>query len=323
MWKSAARAGLRQIARMVQGGNIAGASALARTPGVLKPSAAGSQIRHLGQGSEGIASLVAHPEHGVAVRKLYDPKGMATPEMIRRKEEVGRAVRSPDVAQFYGSAPTPHGDSSMHFSEFVSPQGPHAAPQGRVSTELAVNRARQGTIRSIAGSGLGYSGAQDIRKANMVWDGSTGRMKSVDYMPSRRGEFYQLSSDQKSLYDPATKARALVPEGSTGDLRRLMAPTDRGQGLIRPGETAAGSGQLTGSLLGGRPAGPPRLAVGSGVAPKAPALATSGTMNLGAPKPPPIAPPSVSIKPPPEPPTAHMLKPKVPSVAPTAAPGVK
>jgi hypothetical protein len=59
---------------MVQQGNVAGASALAKAPGVLKPSVAGSQIRQLGRGSEGMATLVAHPQHGVAVRKMYDPR---------------------------------------------------------------------------------------------------------------------------------------------------------------------------------------------------------------------------------------------------------
>jgi hypothetical protein len=286
-WKTAARAGLRQIGRMVQQGNVAGASALAKTPGVLKPSAAGSQLRTLGTGSEGVASLVAHPEHGVAVRKVYDPKGLATPEMISRKENVGRALgANPNVAQFYGSAPTPQGGGTMHFSEFVNPQGPHAAPakrpvgpltpaqeQADAARKAAVEKTRQGTVRAVAGSGQGFSGAADVRDANMVWDGSSGRFKSVDIMPTRRGEFWQPSPSQPTTYrDPVTggvASTANSPNTYGRDPRGILIPTARGHGLLNQGAGGVSMSSTSKSLLGntrpGRPlAAPATLAEGSG-----------------------------------------------------------
>lgn len=274
IWKTAARAGLRQIGRMVQQGNLAGASSLAKAPGVLKPSAAGSQIRHLGAGSEGLATLVAHPEHGVAVRKLYDPQGLATPEMIQRKEVAGRAVgANPNVAQFYGSAQTPQG-GTMHFSEFVSPQGPHAQPgvarpgmgplapaqaQAQAARSAAVERARQGTVKAVAGSGQGFSGAMDVRDANMVWDGQSGRFKTIDYMPTRRGEFYQPGKGQPNTYrDPAT-GHSFDASGMTKmygrDPRSNVIPTSRGQGILNSTPQSVDPGTLTRSMLGKAPAG--------------------------------------------------------------------
>lgn len=188
LWKEAARAGLRQISKMVSGGNLAGASRLATTPGVLKPSAAGSQIKHLGRGSEGLATLVAHPEHGVSVRKLYDPRGISTPAMIQRKEEAGRALgNNPNFSRFQGSAPTPHGGGTMHFSEYV-PQTP-GAPQAKQWAEQTGNQARQ-ALQSV-----GYEG-HDIRKGNMAFDASTGQHKVIDFIPGRAGE---MMSDQNSL----------------------------------------------------------------------------------------------------------------------------
>lgn len=183
IWKEAARAGLRQISKMVSQGNLAGASSLATTPGVLKPSAAGSQIRHLGRGNEGLATMVAHPEHGVAVRKLYDPRGITSPSMIARKEEVGRALgNNQDFATFRGSAQTPHGQGTMHFSEFV-PQAKGAVEnQGWTPQSLATSQRAHKALGE-----LGYEG-HDIRPGNMVQDARTGQSKMIDYMPGRPGE---------------------------------------------------------------------------------------------------------------------------------------
>jgi len=300
---------------MVQQGNLAGASSLAKAPGVLKPSAAGSQIRHLGAGSEGLATLVAHPEHGVAVRKLYDPKGLATPEMIQRKEQAGRAVgANPNVAQFYGSAQTPQG-GTMHFSEFVSPQGPHAQPgvarpgtgplapaqaQAQAARAAAVEKARQGTVKAVAGSGQGFSGAMDVRDSNMVWDGQSGRFKTIDYVPARRGEFYQPVKGQANTYrDPAT-GHSVDTTATTQlygrDPRSNLISTNRGQGILNSTPENVDPGTLTRSMLGRAPAGsalsaapsqnstavttpPPRalgsnrVAVGSGQAPRPPVAA--------------------------------------------------
>lgn len=54
--KISARRGLKEIAKALKGGNLERAHSLAKTPGVLKSSPAGSQIRDLGMGSEGLAT---------------------------------------------------------------------------------------------------------------------------------------------------------------------------------------------------------------------------------------------------------------------------
>jgi len=59
--KLAARRGLKEIRKLLSMGHGGAADSLARRAGVLKPSAAGSQIKQLGSGAEGVASLVAHP----------------------------------------------------------------------------------------------------------------------------------------------------------------------------------------------------------------------------------------------------------------------
>ncbi len=201
LWKQAARAGLRQISKLVSEGNISNASRLATTPGVLKPSAAGSQIKHLGRGNEGLATMVAHPEHGVAVRKLYDPRGITSPSMISRKEEVGKAIgNDPNFAQFLGSAKTPHGQGNMHFSEYV-PQA-KGTTQNHEWTPSTLSTA-QGANKTL--SGLGYEG-HDIRPGNMVQHAGTGKNKLIDYIPGRTGE---MSSS------PLTPEQINVsPEGS-------------------------------------------------------------------------------------------------------------
>jgi hypothetical protein len=194
-WKTAARAGLRHIGRMVQQGNVAGASALAKTPGVLKPSVAGSQIRQLGRGSEGMATLVAHPQHGVAVRKMYDPRGISSPAMIARKEEAGRAVAgNENFARFLGSAPTPHQGGTMHFNEYVPSSRAPVATKAQSVTNTG-QQAQQALQHA------GYEG-HDIHSGNMVYDQGTGRHKVVDFLPGREGEFAGLSPDNRLQVTP-------------------------------------------------------------------------------------------------------------------------
>lgn len=201
--KISARRGLKEIAKLVQRGEHAVANRLAKTPGVLKPSAAGSSIKDLGMGGEGLASLVAHPQHGVAVRKHYNPGGLSSPSMIARKELAGRAIgQHPHMAEFLGSATTPHGHS-MHFSEFVPGQ-----TQSRVGINKDLGRRqefRQAKHRSIqALQGAGFRGGEDIRPGNMVRDSRSGVLKTVDYMPSREGEFARAPGRIRQKHGPNT-----------------------------------------------------------------------------------------------------------------------
>lgn len=178
---------------MVSQGNISGASRLATTPGVLKPSAAGSQIKHLGQGSEGIATMVAHPEHGVAVRKLYDPRGISGSDMIARKEQAGRAIGdNPHFAKFLGAGQTPHG-GQMHFSEFVqqgkAPTG-QAGAQSVKHTQVQANKAL---------NQAGFAGGKDIRSGNMVYDQASGNHKVIDYIPAKQNEFMRMPKKMENF----------------------------------------------------------------------------------------------------------------------------
>lgn len=183
--KISARRGLKEIAKLVQQGEHAAASRLAKTRGVLKPSVAGSSFKELGMGAEGAASLVAHPEHGVSVRKHYNPGGISSPAMIARKELAGRAIgQNPNLAQFHGSATTPQGHA-MHFSEYVP--GQTASSAGITKKNPEFQRARGGAIQALRGAG--FRGGEDIRPGNMIRDVRTGGLKTVDYLPSRQGEF--------------------------------------------------------------------------------------------------------------------------------------
>ena len=234
MVKQGARAGLRQITKLVQGGNLAKADQLARAPGVLKATAAGSQIKHLGQGSEGVASLVAHPEHGVAVRKLYDPQGIASPELIARKAQVGKALgANPAVAQFKGEAATPHGGGQMHFSEYV-PGGKTPFAAGSAAENAAVRQTKADTLRGLRG--VGFKG-EDIRHGNMVFDANKQRFRTVDYIPSRRGEFLPRASGRPDNVLPHPTATGQVLFGSTG-------------------ENATPKAQLMQQMLGGKSSAP-------------------------------------------------------------------
>lgn len=222
MWKTAARAGLRQIGKMVQQGNLAGASSLAKAPGVLKPSVAGSQIRHLGQGSEGLATLVAHPEHGVAVRKLYDPRGLSSPSMIARKEEVGRSLQgNQNFAQFHGSAPTPHGGSTMHFNEYI----PGAAGPSGAARDASVARTGQAATQAIQRTG--YE-AHDLHSGNMLFDPRHRQHRVVDYLPAKPGEVAGMTPD---------KALEVTPQGHY---------------LFNDNIETSSRGDMLGRMLGGR-----------------------------------------------------------------------
>ncbi len=218
---------------MVSQGNISGASRLAQTPGVLKPSAAGSQIKHLGQGAEGLATMVAHPEHGVAVRKLYDPRGVSSPEMIARKEEAGRALGdNPHFAKFLGSAQTPQG-GQMHFNEYIHgatpepinkpmlngvPQQPIFKPE-EVKSINTTSAQAQSALR-----GAGYSGGgEDIHGLNMKYDPQKKMHRVIDYVPAHQGEF---------VHDPSVGSNVLSP---TNQGARLFNMDNEGTNSTAPG----------------------------------------------------------------------------------------
>lgn len=212
---------------MVGEGNLAGASQLAKTPGVLKPSLAGSQIQHLGRGGEGLATMVAHPEHGVAVRKLYDPRGISGQEMIARKEQAGRALGdNPTFAKFLGSAQTPQG-GQMHFNEYIKPGQAPTGQAGAQSIRHAQTQAQKGLV------GAGFAGGKDIREGNMIYDAAAGQHRVIDYLPANKGEFMRMPSN----------------------MANRIATTPGTQSPFNPNYSSQGgdsTGGMIGRLLGGK-----------------------------------------------------------------------
>lgn len=191
--KFAARAGMRQITNALSAGETALAHRLATTPGVLKPSAAGSQIRHLGSGMEGTSTLVAHPQHGIAVRKVYDPQGISGPEMVARKAQAGAALQgNPNVAQFRGETPTQIGPA--HFYEHVPGVSAPSARGTPSSAEVASQ------VRS---QGAGSMRLHDVHEGNVV------NGKVVDYLPVQPGAPTGLRTDVMARAEAASDAHRL------------------------------------------------------------------------------------------------------------------
>lgn len=251
------------------------ANKLSKTPGVVKPSAAGSQIQSIGRGSEGAVSAVADPEFGLSARKLYDPKGIATPELIRRKDVAGKALgKSEDVAEYYGQRASSQG-GTMQFSELV-PQAKGAGPNPRIGPVAphrfamtkrapdyadAKSRAAEAYRKTSK-----YGDPQDVRAANMVRDARTGKLKTVDAIPAERGEF--LSQPERAQF---------------GIRDNELAPMTRsGENLTKQPEAGRlATGKLHSSLLGPGSPRPPRSFAkqmrSAGVAP-APVSRQAGTV---------------------------------------------
>lgn len=184
LYKIAARAGLKIIRRLIAKGDpksLAQATRLAKSPGAIKQTAAGSQIKSLGRGAEGQVDLVADPKLGITARKLYDPRGFTSKELIQRKADIGKAIDSPNVAKFLGARQSP-GGAPMHFSEYVSGTG---APTG-VAGIAARRQAKAETIK--ASRKAGFSHPQDIHKENMKFDPISGKYKTIDFIPAKRTE---------------------------------------------------------------------------------------------------------------------------------------
>ena len=235
MTKLALRAGFRAMQRAGAGGNIAGTSDIWKNRNAwMKPTTklettmspkevaqGGRTLGELGGGGEGAADMVLHPRHGLAVRKTYDPMGLATQETIARKETMGRrAGRTPELAQYYGSQPTPKMPGTMHFSELVAGSGQHAEPAaGTPEHNAALERTFNATQAAAHRAGFA-GGATDVRPTNMVWDKSKGMYRTVDAIPAKANEF--LARDVHGN-DAATGQLPAVSEGLPDvDRRRRM-----------------------------------------------------------------------------------------------------
>jgi serine/threonine protein kinase len=211
--KIAARRGLKEIRKAVQGGDVARASRLAKSPGVLKATDAGSQIRDIGHGGEGLATMVAHPQHGVAVRKLYNPQAV-TPELIARKEQAAQLTKNnPNVARMLGSHATPSG-GKMHMMEYV-----HGSPvQENAQNYRAIQDTRKSLQKDLKRGGMV---AQDVRPSNMIQTPS-GKAKLVDYIPGKVGDFE--SGNTRTRVNQQLRAQGQQQIGKGHILATAQAP---------------------------------------------------------------------------------------------------
>jgi serine/threonine protein kinase len=181
--KFAARRGLMEIRNALGGGNLARAQRLATTPGVLKPTnTMGSQIKDLGAGGEGLATLVAHPEHGIAVRKAFDPNaGVYSNDLISRKAQLGSL---PGSAKFLGQAQSQLG-SPVHFNEYVN--GTQVTDKMLKSDpQVATQYLRSMRSSHQAAAKQGFK-LRDTRAANAMLT-PEGQVKFIDSLPFKKDE---------------------------------------------------------------------------------------------------------------------------------------
>jgi hypothetical protein len=204
MTKTAARRGLEIIRQAIKRGvPFREAESMAQrfvASGAIKSSGPGSQIKHLGAGAEGVATLVAGAKSspkGLSVRKAYYRDGLfSSKDILARKTEMQRRLRNdPNFARLY-SPGLERGlrGSRYTINEFAYP------PQSNLSalrpTPEMLSPVRNG--RPTVGKGLGLA---DVRDANMVHtkDGP----KVVDFLPKSVKDF---SPGSRSITELSNRA---------------------------------------------------------------------------------------------------------------------
>lgn len=224
--KFAATRAMKEIRKSFAQGTPAGvarADMIAKTPGVLSSTnTLGTPLKHLGAGAEGLASVVAHPQHGVSVRKMFDPQASGyAPELIARKAQLGSL---PGAAAHYGSTQTMHG-TPVHFNEYVQGsqvQRGKLTPQQMNATQAAMTQ----TSRALRKKG--YRG-MDIRDANMMMTPS-GEAKVVDYLPYKEHE----TLGKRKAQD----VRRMAQSGQIpAHLRDALTLSDAGRAQFKPKPT--------------------------------------------------------------------------------------
>jgi hypothetical protein len=296
--KFAARRGMKEILQAVSGGNLGRANTLATTPGVLKPSPFGAQIKDLGAGGEGLATLVAHPDHGIAVRKMFDPNaGMFSPELAARKANIGPL---PGVAKTLGAGYSPAG-APMHFNEFV--QGKQVTPEMLKNDPSVGSQYMKSMIGAQRGAKQKGMRLLDTRAANAVQQ-PDGSVKFIDHLPFKPNEVADpalASQHRKSVGDHVVVTTDEAPKIGPGQLSRFSEEAHTvPKASIKPGadpEAAAFSNAHNRYAQGMNDAFKRYSFTGQLPArmPAQPALPVSPSMGAPtAPARPPMSPPSIS-----------------------------
>ena len=191
LMKYAATRGLKEIRRSFAAGDMDRANRLAKTPGILNNNL-GSAINSVGQGGdlgrggEGLSTLVAHPIHGISVRKAYDPAGKGySSEIVRRKEQLNNV---PGVSRVLGSTVTRSG-TPVHFNEYV--------PGTQLTNDyVTLNRGASSKLHAArqqlrSQMHQGYQ-LHDLQGANAQLQPS-GQVKFIDHIPLRPDEAMTLA----------------------------------------------------------------------------------------------------------------------------------
>lgn len=243
--KTATRAGLKMIRKLVESGNISKADALARAPGVLKAverrdrriggqlihsgRSPGSQIKPLGVGQEHASTLVADPQYGVWTRKIETRSGVVDPAQMDLKRDLSRKMGDNDFSPKH--LEDWRGDAGHRMSGWEYVHGVPAAKAdkaGQQRAAAALEKYRKGADKA------GYNAA-DLHGGNVIVtkDGAKvvdsivedrarpgyGGVRSAPRAPLSHGEHMRRalnpSTEEMNRYDrslePAkAKARALA-----------------------------------------------------------------------------------------------------------------
>lgn len=302
--KFAATRAMKEIRRAVGTGTpeaMARANTIAKAPGVLSATNnLGTPLKHFGGAGEGMASLVAHPQHGIAVRKMYSPNAAAySPELIQRKADLGSL---PGSAAYLGATKTMH-NTPVHFNEYVqgvTPERGNMTPAQQVATQRAM------TQHTRAMKQKGFA-ARDVRADNMIIQ-PDGTAKIIDNLPLKPHETATAKEHQSTRRRAAQGQTPLRP-GQTSALpsgaRDAVSVTEAGAALF-PGQATHGFDPVGHRVPAGSKAAPAHNAfetymqAGHIPAPKAqkegpngtalvaPPGATAATANVKAPSAPPV-----------------------------------
>lgn len=128
--KIALTRGQRIIKSLVSEGKVEQAKATAErfvAKGAIKTTEQGSQLRALGGGSEGIATLIAGSKDApLSARKLHNQRALYSEEQVTRKIDGGKMLRSdPRFAKLYSDTAhrTSANDPYMHYEYVHGGQG--------------------------------------------------------------------------------------------------------------------------------------------------------------------------------------------------------
>lgn len=239
--KFAATRAHKEILKSMQSGDMARANRLATTPGLLTDSPRAQQLGHqlkdLGRGGEGLATAVAHPTHGAAARKIFDPTaGVYSPTIVKRKEQLGGNVEG--AAKLLGTSQTQHG-TPVHFNEYV--------PGKQVTRDMMLDPAfaqkfEQAKARTQASGRQQGRELHDLRPANAMRT-PQGDVKFVDTMPFNRDEVLHPSVERAHRESGRMRENQLPLSGKGVDLLPNMGDT-------RPGTSTP---QFKQYMLGGKP----------------------------------------------------------------------